>query len=100
MIDMARKTRRSKNSRSSRGVRVTRAHAFGSIVILLAGIISVAGLALYSGVATSTNSVGYATNYGNSVQCFKTCINSCSVAQDVSSCLDSTIYECRSQCKV
>lgn len=95
---MARKTRRSRSSK--RGVRVTRAHAFGSIVILLAGIISVAGLAAYSGAFPSTNSVGYATNYGNSMQCFKTCINSCSVASDVSTCLDSKIYECRSQCNI
>ncbi|HLD85810.1 MAG TPA: hypothetical protein VI968_04605 [archaeon] len=95
---MARKTRRSRSSK--RGVRVTRAHAFGSIVILLAGIISVAGLAAYSGIVTPSNSVGYATNYGSGMQCFKACIDPCSVASDVSTCLDSKIYECRSQCNI
>ena len=89
-------------SRKGRGTLVTKKQAFGSMVVILAGIAAVIGMGAYSFDQQQSSSLVGQAGYQQSVglTCFTSCINNCDKMADVSKCLDDTINVCRSMCSV
>jgi hypothetical protein len=111
-----RKTSRSRRKSSSRNV-VTREHAFGSLIIILAGFVAVGGLALNSNIETKNhngdirgNSVGQAIgglrtvstsqSLTSEMTCFNNCMSSCSTANSLTQCIDLTTGTCKGICNI
>ena len=98
---MARRARKSK--KRSKGTLITKEQAFGSVVVILAGIAAVVGMGAYAfdQQQSSGSLAGYASVNQLDVSCFTTCIkNACGYSQYVSSCLDDSVGQCRAICNL